>query len=188
MARRSADLSVDAIAGKVWRISKNGEVRRAGWRDSRGYWYVMVNGNRQSLHRMIWEHINGEIPHRLEIDHIDGDPSNNSILNLRLVTHALNMQNRHNAHSSSRSGVKGVSWDNERGKWCAQIRAHGIVIKIGRFDTAEAAAAAYAEGAGRHHTHNPHAKKKGLPKQTLRGSNTPEEKQPPGNTGSVYDI
>jgi hypothetical protein len=44
------------------------------------------------LHNVVWETHNGAVPDGLEIDHIDGDKSNNSIKNLRLVTHAQNIQ------------------------------------------------------------------------------------------------
>lgn len=49
-----------------------------------------------SLHRLVWETFNGEIPTDMEIDHIDRDKSNNKLSNLRCVSHKENCQNREN--------------------------------------------------------------------------------------------
>ena len=53
------------------------------------------NGERMfyQVHRLVWETFNGPIPEWLEIDHIDGDPSNNNLSNLRAVSHITNMFN-----------------------------------------------------------------------------------------------
>ena len=45
------------------------------------------------VHRVMWEVFNGEIPPRMEIDHIDTCPSNNDMSNLRLVTSKENSAN-----------------------------------------------------------------------------------------------
>jgi hypothetical protein len=53
------------------------------------------------------------------IDHIDGNPLNNNIKNLRPATE---MQNHHNMGISKRnkSGIKGVCWDKSKNKWFAR--------------------------------------------------------------------
>lgn len=64
---------------------------------------------RRYNHRVIWEIFNGYIDDASkEIDHIDGDPLNNRIENLRLVSRSVN---RRNARRNSRntSGIAGVS-------------------------------------------------------------------------------
>lgn len=45
------------------------------------------------VHHLVWEAFNGPIPKGMEIDHIDGNPSNNSLENLRAVSHQTNMLN-----------------------------------------------------------------------------------------------
>lgn len=45
------------------------------------------------LHRLIWETFNGEIPKGMQIDHIDGNPKNNNLNNLRCVTAKENCNN-----------------------------------------------------------------------------------------------
>jgi hypothetical protein len=42
------------------------------------------------VHRLMWETFKGEIPELMTIDHIDNDPSNNSLENLQLVTQSEN--------------------------------------------------------------------------------------------------
>lgn len=45
------------------------------------------------VHRLVYESFIGEIPEGMEIDHIDRNPSNNHLSNLRLVTRRGNMYN-----------------------------------------------------------------------------------------------
>lgn len=45
------------------------------------------------VQHIIWEAFNGPIPPGMEIDHIDGDRSNNRLENLRAVSHLTNLLN-----------------------------------------------------------------------------------------------
>lgn len=76
------------------------------------------------------------------LDHIDHDPSNNRIENLRVATHQANLLNR---KPWSKSGFKGVTIRGSR--WSAAIgnkdNDAGGIIHLGTFDTAEEAAAAF---------------------------------------------
>jgi hypothetical protein len=83
-------------------------------------------------------------PDGLEIDHIDGDGLNNRRANLRAATHGQNQRNR-GAQSNNSSGFKGVSWDKPTGKWRAQIEVNGKNKHLGRYNTPEAAHAAYCK-------------------------------------------
>ena len=44
-------------------------------------------------HRVVWYYFNGEVPENMEIDHVDGDKTNNSLSNLRIVSRKDNMLN-----------------------------------------------------------------------------------------------
>lgn len=55
------------------------------------------------------------------------------------------------AYSSSRTGVKGVSWHRASGKYTAQIQANGRKTYLGTFDTIAEAAAAYERAAREQH-------------------------------------
>ncbi len=76
---------------------------------------------------------------RIEVDHINGDPLDNRHSNLRLVTHAQQMQNK-KAYRNNQSGFRGVYWD--RGRWKAEAKLNGIKHYIGRFLTKEEASQA----------------------------------------------
>jgi hypothetical protein len=79
----------DAQYGKM----KKGD--RAGFLAADGYWKICVNGKLYMAHRLIWRmhHPRGRMPFIL--DHIDGNRSNNRLVNLRFVSHSENGLNRH---------------------------------------------------------------------------------------------
>jgi hypothetical protein len=52
---------------------------------------------------------------------------------------------------TSRSGMKGVSWDSSRGKWIAQIGHNGVNIKLGRYRCPTAAYVSYCLASARLH-------------------------------------
>jgi hypothetical protein len=120
----------------------------AGWK-ARGYVKINISYETYRAHHLAWMFVHGEFPAD-EIDHIDGDRSNNAISNLRLATRGQNACNIR-LRSDNRSGLKGVSWDKNRGKWLAQIKANRKNFTLGRFDTPEQAHAAWATAAKRLH-------------------------------------
>lgn len=46
------------------------------------------------VHRVVWEAFNGPIPDGMDIDHIDGNPRNNSLKNLQVLSHTDNLKKR----------------------------------------------------------------------------------------------
>lgn len=87
-------------------------------------------------HRLIFSMIHGYMPK--EIDHIDGNRSNNCISNLRDVSHAENGKNQR-MDKRNTSGFNGVSFCKDRQKWKAQITVNFKVMVLGRFKTKEEA-------------------------------------------------
>jgi hypothetical protein len=79
-----------------------------------GYIRVNIAGEQSTGHRIIWEMHNGEIPPEKCIDHIDGDPSNNKISNLRCIDRFLNSRNMR-MKSTNKSGVTGVRLHDNNG-------------------------------------------------------------------------
>lgn len=77
-------------------------------------WVVRVNSKNYLAHRVVWYLFHGEIEESLNIDHIDGDPLNNNINNLRLVTQGVNNRN-HGMQKNNVSGKTGVSRMTTRG-------------------------------------------------------------------------
>lgn len=88
-----------------------------------------------SLARVIMGLVPGD---GLEVDHINRFKLDNQRQNLRIVTHAQNMQNRVKRGGTSRH--RGVSWLKDRQKWRARARIDGTDVFIGDFESEEAAA------------------------------------------------
>jgi hypothetical protein len=120
----------------------------AGTITKRGYIAVGIGGQRYLAHQLAWFFVYGEWRH--DLDHKNGDRTDNRIVNLRPSTIA---QNQHNARLrlDNRSGVKGVSWDSHNKRWRAQIGLRGRTILIGRFRTVGEAAEARAAAANEMH-------------------------------------
>lgn len=45
-----------------------------------------------NVHTFVWEFFNGPVPEWLEVDHKDGDKTNNRLLNLQLLSHGDNLR------------------------------------------------------------------------------------------------
>ena len=126
-----------------WKVSPTNSVQindKAGCFDN-GYYKTSINGKDYGNHRIIFAMHHGYFP--AMIDHIDRNPSNNRIENLRPAT---NQQNQWNTDKNFRntSGYKNVLFRKERNKWTCRFKVNGKHIMRGSFDTAEEANA-YAE-------------------------------------------
>jgi len=101
-------------------------------------------------HRIAWVWCHGPIPAGFEIDHKDGDQSNNAISNLRLATSSQQKMNRA-VQSNNRSGLKGAYFHAcRKGKqWRSQIKVGVRLHFLGYYDTAHEAHAAYVAAADR---------------------------------------
>ena len=78
-----------------------------------------------------------------QIDHIDGNRTNNSLGNLRIVNHQQNHFNR--------TKTKGYYWNKQLNKWQAYIGLNGRNIYLGRFDNESDAHSAYLSAKLIHH-------------------------------------
>lgn len=136
--RRPVDMFPDARAWKIWNTRYAGKeaftAHSSGYRNGR----IFDKGHR--AHRVIWAIVHGESP-AMEIDHIDGDRTNNRIDNLRHINGAENQRNK-GINKNNTSGVLGVCRDTSRNKWLARIWANGREVTLGRFDELEEAVSA----------------------------------------------
>lgn len=105
-----------------------------------GYCY---NATRGLMHRHIWKLSRGEIPKKLQIDHINHNKIDNRMENLRLVTPAENQYNR--------TDIAGYYLRKDLGKYQAQIRIKGRKTNLGVYDTAIEARLAYLKAKEKHH-------------------------------------
>ena len=112
-------------------------------KNSHGYRTIRINGRRYMASRVIWRLMTGSWPPKgMQIDHIDGDKTNDAWSNLRLATPSQNNCNK-GKRSDSTTGYKGVYFNCEKGGFLAQLRVGGKRDVLGPFDTAQEAARAY---------------------------------------------
>lgn len=119
---------------RAWRIWNTRFANHsAGYARRDGYHSVMVDYRRHLAHRIAWLYTYGVLPIG-EIDHINGDPSDNRIANLRDVDKQGNARNAHR-NVTNTSGVTGVRFCSIRQKWNAYIKRDNRMINLGRFET-----------------------------------------------------
>lgn len=108
--------------------------------NEKGYRKVQVLGRVWFVHRIAYAMHHNIDPGVNFIDHINRDPSDNRIENLRMVSHSENLRNRdHPRRMASKSGILGVAVAGS--KWMSYIPAQhgGKRIHVGTFDTPEQA-------------------------------------------------
>jgi hypothetical protein len=123
--------------GELERKESNNGKYFVGSVNSSGYLQTEHKQKVYMVHRIIWEMYNGEIPNGMQIDHIDRNPLNNNIENLRLATQAQNQINSTKPKNNT-TGFKGVL-ATPNGKFQARLGYKGKKLYLGLFDTAEEA-------------------------------------------------
>ena len=104
------------------------------------YVLASVDYTLYKLHRLIWLWHFGSFPEK-HIDHIDGNPSNNRIENLREANNSENMQNQRKARVNNKLGIQGVY--QVKNRFRAVLTTNGKTTHIGYFDNANQAHEAY---------------------------------------------
>jgi len=96
---------------------------------------VGIKGTARYVHRLIWLHQTGSWPTD-QIDHVNGNPHDNRIENLREISAEGNSCNRR---------IVGVSFDTRKVErpWRARIMVKGKSISLGYYDTKAAAMSEY---------------------------------------------
>lgn len=112
-----------------WNSQRSGKEAFA-FIDDRGYCVSCILGRKFSAHRIIWKLVYGDDPR--DIDHINGDRSDNRVSNLRSVSRLTNCRNK-KLQSNNTHGHIGVYLEKEKGLWRAQIRISGVLKGLGRF-------------------------------------------------------
>ena len=109
---------------------------------SGGYLYARLNYRKYALHRLAWLYVHGYHPPD-QIDHINGDKSDNRIKNLRLATHSQNAANR-----KGRARLRGVTRNGRA--YEARVKVGRKSHHLGRFSCPAAAHFAYVIAANVH--------------------------------------
>ena len=123
------DEDYERFGSQRWHCSSAGYARQTG-------------PNRESifLHRLIVGAGLGQV-----VDHINRNPLDNRRANLRICTHAQNLQNARRRGSM----LKGVGLDKRDGRYYARVSVNGRRKNVGRFATEAEAHEAYLNSARR---------------------------------------
>ncbi len=117
------DNYIELVKSRKWYIHKAGQ-----------FLYIRSSYPREYLHRIITKAKQGMV-----VDHIDRNPLNNRVDNLRVVTIQENLRNQ--IRANNKTGYTGVAIGSN-GKYTAQIKHNYKKIHLGRFDTIQEALAA----------------------------------------------
>lgn len=115
------------------------EGAKAGSLERNGYLKVVVGGLSYKAHRVAWLLANGQWP-KGQIDHINGNRSDNRLVNLRDVDQCAN---QHNQHRRDTGKLVGAFFHKDSGKFQASIRHRGREHYLGLYETEREARAAY---------------------------------------------
>ena len=118
----------------TWRCGQR-KGHNAGWvsKTKRGYLSIRVTIARQiyRLSHVIWCYVSGNWP-KEQIDHINGNPLDNRIVNLREVSNSGNQKNAVR-RTDNKSGVIGVIWNKKEKRWKSFINDSSNRINLGTF-------------------------------------------------------
>ena len=144
-AELRAHLHYDPETGVFVRL-RDGKVAGGPWR-IRGLTYrkIWVLGYQHLAHRLAWLYVHGKWPDN-EIDHRNGDGTDNRLKNLRDATRGQNSTNSP-AQKHSKTGLRDVHFHPKAGKYRAQICKNLKITHLGYFETAEEAHRAYLAAA-----------------------------------------
>lgn len=120
----------------TWKVSRGKRGAKiigtvAGYTGVDGRKHIRIGNHLYKAHRLAWLYEYGIMPNE-EIDHIDGNPSNNLISNLRLCNSSQNKFNT-KKRTDNKSGVKGVHWYKKYQKWQVNINFNKQRKCIGYF-------------------------------------------------------
>ena len=139
-------LSYDPQSGSLTWLVSRGTVK-AGTIvckiSNRGYITVKLLGKTYQAHRIAWLITHGEWP--ITIDHINRQKTDNRLVNLRNATQQQNMCNVPRKRTNT-SGVRGVSWQSQSGKWQVEVKSDGKRYYLGSYRDIELAELVASEG------------------------------------------
>jgi hypothetical protein len=139
----------------TWLISPRNNVPIggvAGRADRKGYIRISYQKTPYQAHWLAWFFVYNKWPDN-EIDHINGNPSDNRISNLRDVTRKQNMENK-KIYKNNKSGYSGVTWHSRDKKWQVRIGHYGKRISLGFFDDLNEAISVRIKAENKTYTHN----------------------------------
>lgn len=151
ISSRNKDLTIEVLKDEIsynpntglfhWKKTKSGRSKKeAGYIANDGYKLIMINAILYQAHRLAWFYINGTMPPKRSLDHINRIRSDNRIKNLRPC---LEYQNGHNKRlpSNNSSGLKGIRFKKNR--WEVSCMVNNKRKYLGRYEKKSDAINAY---------------------------------------------
>ena len=119
----------------TWKKSRRGVAKGvvAGTLRQDGYVHLCIGEERHFAHRVVYLLMEGYMPE--QVDHINGNRSDNRWENLRACTPSENSQNRR--ITNSKSGFKNVNWHEQTKKWRVQVMIDGKSRSFGLYSNIE---------------------------------------------------
>lgn len=147
-------LCYEPLTGEfVWRVRHekafNMSGKHAGTK-SRKSIVLSINNKTYAAHRLAWVYVHGDVlTQDMQVDHINNNPHDNRIVNLRIATHAQNCSNARKW--TKKSLPKGVSLQPKSGRYRVRIQVEKRGVYLGTYDTPEEAHEVYCEAAKKYH-------------------------------------
>ena len=128
--------------GSITRPRYKGTDHTFGYKMPVGYMSIYINSRKYQVHRIIAQAFLSDFSEYPQVDHIDGDGTNNDVSNLRMVTSGGNLRAHQKKRDDCSSQYRGVSWDKRVGRWLAQCTVDRKKKHLGFFDDERDAAMA----------------------------------------------
>lgn len=119
--QRKGSRGVGELAGSINTHHKTGKK----------YSFIHFMGEQCRAHRLAWFIMKGK-ECKTQIDHIDGNGTNNAWSNLRSTDNQGNSRNKR-LYKVNKTGVSGVRWHKKARKWVAGIQSEGKNVHLGLF-------------------------------------------------------
>ena len=151
----------DPDTGMFARIKKRGGYKCdigdiAGSVNAQGYIVINLKGQPRLAHRLAFLYMTGSYP-KNQVDHLNHDRTDNRWCNLRDVEEVHNHRNI-SKRCDNTSGVTGVYWKKDKGKWRVAFQINGKQKHLGYFDDFDEAVRVRKEAENKYGYHENHGK------------------------------
>jgi hypothetical protein len=146
----------ESDSARFWaKVDKSGECWL--WTASRkpnGYGQFMMWPKLRYAHRVAYELLVGPAPETADLDHTCHNRACVNPEHLRVTDRKQNLENHSGPPSNNTSGVRGVYWSKQHGKWHARVQHNGRTYGAGLHSLLHDAEAAVIAKRNQLFTHN----------------------------------